>query len=155
MGCISNREQDKQNIHINQKEIIGAEYDTSTGYIDEAAPPQPMLSDAMITMSEAMSVKDEHKAKAIIEEALHCIYGDNNLEITDDIKQDIDSALAMIHSINPQDEVEKLKTAMVVLSNILGVHKLSQPDQQDQQTALRLLKASNSVRRDIYRNRVT
>jgi len=116
-------------------------------------PPPVVVSNSIAKIIEAMSVKDKRKAKLLFEEALKLIYEDCNIEITDIVKQSIDGSFALIHSINPQDIEEKIYVAQVVLGNILGMHKLSQPYPQDQNIALKLLKVSNNALQNVYQKR--
>ena len=119
-----------------------------------AMPPQnTVTSEVILTIIEGINNKDKAEAKALFEQALTFLYEDCNLEITPLLELSIDGAFALVLAINPQNDFEKIYVAQIVLGHILGTQKLSQPNQQDQNIALKLLETANVGMQNIYKMR--
>jgi hypothetical protein len=116
--------------------------------------PRPLTLSATVTkLIDISSVKSEEEARFLFEQAILSIYQDNGFAMNAVLRHNIDSGFALIRSIDPQDDVEKVYTAQIVLGQILGMHKLSQPYKTDQRIGIQLLKLSNESMQRICEKR--
>lgn len=93
---------------------------------------------------QAFSVESEQAIIDLIHQAAKAIYttGDSysRYDITDD---EIESICYLIKELKPRDMIETLYAAQIVVSHMLGMHKISKNDTDDQRFGLKLLRFCN------------
>lgn len=126
--------------------------------------PTPSLTatpKALTAISEIFSIDCEKTAKDLLEKAAQAVYYENKSAVELDCfettyqitKQEIDSVYALIKSIKPQDALETLAGSQIVVCHLLGMRKLAQPNREDQQIGVKLLRLSNDAMERLERKR--
>lgn len=116
-------------------------------------PLPSIIEDNISMLIEIASVESEEEAKFLFEQVIQSIYEENGLKTNNLLIPNIASSFALIRSIKPVDDKEKIYTALVILGQIIGMYKLSQRYKLDQKIALRFLKISNDALQHIYEKR--
>lgn len=108
---------------------------------------------------EAFSVDSEKVAKALLKEAVETIYFGKKDDFCFEsspkpvTKKEIDGVYALMKSIKPTDIVEILYGVQIIVGHLLGMRKLAQPQFDDQNLGLKLLKLSSEALERLERKR--
>lgn len=92
---------------------------------------------------EAFYAESPAIAKALVKEAIGAIYG-----VKDIFNQhrptelDVEQVCALMESIKPQDTLEAIMAAQIVVSHMLGMYRLSKNHSDDQRLGLKFLNFS-------------
>ena len=102
---------------------------------------EPIIA-SLIDIATVTNVKD---AATSLEKFVQYIYGYKNHEVDEKLQANVLYALDILRSIKAQDSEESVMVALYVVSQILGLHKLSQDSIEDQLIGLKLLKSSGEA----------
>lgn len=109
------------------------------------------IPNALARIVDAFSVKSEDAAKTLFEQAAAAIYYEENdaFSFQSDprpiSKQEIDGVYALMKAIKPNDVLETLYAAQIVVGHMLGMRKLAQSCRDDLRLGLKLLRLSNDA----------
>jgi len=109
---------------------------------------------------QAFYVKSKKAVKELILQAAKAIYesgDDGNYSFGDKQQitpEELEGIWSLIQSIKPQDTLEALYAAQVVVSHLLGLRKLAKGSIDDQRLGLKLLKLSNEAITNLQRKRL-
>ena len=120
---------------------------------DKTSQLSEKISMALIKIIEAIDAENKHEARCLFEEAFNFICVESGFKVKALIKEGIEKTFALIYIIKPQDNKEKVSLALILLSLILGIHKLSLSDSHDNSIGLALLKVSNDTLNQISEKR--
>lgn len=99
---------------------------------------------------KAFYAESEDVAKALIVQAAKAIYNtdDDNFSIgrTREITRDeLEGLCALMQSLKPQDTLEALFAAQIVVSHMLGMRKLAKDGEEEQRLGLKMIRFSNDA----------
>lgn len=110
---------------------------------------------------KAFYAESEQTAKMLIEQAAKAIYG--NKEDNDLISwgkkthvvtaEELEQICYLMKGINPQDPLEALLAAQIIVSHMLGLRKLSLSHSVDNQLGIKLLRFSTDAMNQLQKKR--
>jgi hypothetical protein len=105
---------------------------------------------ALEPIVKAFSFESEETSLVLIEQAAKAIYGESENEPYEIYqkprglsKEEFDTVYALMKSINPQDTLETLCAAQIVVGHLLGMIKLAQNHPHDSIIGAKLLRLSS------------
>lgn len=105
---------------------------------------------------QAFYAESEEVAKTLILQAAKTIYDANNELysrnhiITDD---ELQSVCALMQGLKPQDMLEALYAAQIIVSHMIGMHKLAKDHYEEQRIGLKMLRFSNEALGQLHKKR--
>jgi hypothetical protein len=110
----------------------------------------------------AFCADSEEAAKLLIIQAANAIYG--NYEEETEIEtyfekkhiiteEELEGICAMMNGFNPQDMLEALLAAQIVVTHLLGLRKLAKPHIDDQRIGLNMLRFSREAMNQLQKKR--
>lgn len=109
---------------------------------------------------KAFYAESEEVAKALIVQACKAIYGDvddgdfSYKKKKDISKEELQGFCALMQSLKPQDAIEALFAAQIVVSHMLGMRKLAKDGSyEEQRIGLKMLRFSNDALGQLQKKR--
>lgn len=121
-------------------------------------PSIPDPRDTSLTLAAIVQIFDianEDAAHQELEQVILDFYEDSNFTINDSFFLNLDGAFALLRSLHPQNDREKVDCATVVLCQLMGMQKMAQPSRKDHEIGLRFLEQSSLAMQRLHQNRVT
>lgn len=113
----------------------------------------------LIPIMKAFHCDNEESANFLILEAAKVIFGkdDNDFDLfnskKDISKEELQAVTSLMKGLNPQDTLEMLYSAQIVVSHLLGMQKLSGGYCENQKLGLKLLRFSNDAMQQLEKKR--
>lgn len=101
---------------------------------------------ALVPIMQAFHAESEEVAEALVIEAAKAI-APRELVMgrTEPSEAEIEMVASLMRSLSPQDSLETLYAAQIVVSHLLGMRKLGSDYDSDESIGLRMLKFSNEA----------
>jgi hypothetical protein len=102
---------------------------------------------------QAFHVDSDMAAKALIQEAAKSIYGKGEFGGCPISQAELDAITSLMKAINPQDAIETLYAAQIIVSHMLGMRKLAETYADDQRLGVKLLRFCNEAMQQLEKKR--
>jgi hypothetical protein len=101
---------------------------------------------ALVPIMQAFHAESEEVVEALVIEASKAI-APRELVMgrTEPSEAEIEMVASLMRSLNPQDSIETLCAAQIVISHLLGLRKLGSDYEADESIGLRMLRFSNEA----------
>lgn len=110
---------------------------------------------SLIPIMQAFHVETEEAANALIQEAAMAIAPEGFMGRRENpSKSEIEIVASLMRGLKPQDSIETLYAAQVIVSHMVGMRKLASDYPDDQRIGLKMLKFSNEAIQQLDRKRI-
>ena len=109
---------------------------------------------SIVPIMQAFHAESKEVAEALVIEAAKAI-APRELVMgrTEPSEAEIEMVASLMRSLNPQDSLETLYAAQIIVSHLLGMRKLASDYDSDESIGLRMLKFSNETMQQLTKKR--
>lgn len=120
-------------------------------------PPPPVQVDApraLMPMMQAFHAETEEAAEALIIEAARAIAPkDVLMGKSEPSEAELETISSLMRGLKPQDSLETLYAAQIIVSHVLGMRKLASEYFEDERMGLKMLRLSNEIMQQLTKKR--